>query len=112
MLGSARRSLPPYPLSSLPLSDYMYLPFFLTIDPPFFFLFLPDWTMFFLLLAITFHVTFETWAIRFPVQGLVDNSRTLRRRAELEVVDEKDLSYLTNITLGGQTVTVLLDTGR
>ena len=57
-------------------------------------------------------------AARIPLRGEYNSYKKLRRRSTLQargtsaLVDSMDVSYFTNITLGGETFEVLVDTGR
>ena len=55
-------------------------------------------------------------AVHFPVIGSSIQQRSLYKRAEVHgsapLNNSRDISYRTNITLGGVAFTVLIDTGR
>lgn len=64
----------------------------------------------FLLLSVVFHVT----ALRFPVNGkFTSPTPRVDKRGHISGLDDaQNLKYFTNITLGGQSFSVQIDTGR
>lgn len=66
--------------------------------------------LFLLILPVVFHVT----ALRFPVNGKLNSpSPHVHKRGHISGLDDaQNLKYFTNITLGGQSFSVQIDTGR